>query len=183
MDAYIGEIKMFGGNFPPRNWMLCDGQLMNISSNTALYSILGTRFGGNGTTTFGLPNLVSKSPMGVGDGPGLTPRVLGETGGTNTYTLTKVPAHSHSLSGAAATNNVSSPLGAYEGGFPGFRDAPGKNRFVTLSDTKKITGKMDAATLSPGPGSANPAPVSNVQPYLNINFIICVAGVFPPRNQ
>src|SRR3982074_103263 len=99
MDGYIGEIRMFAGNFAPRNWATCDGQLLAIAQNTALFSILGTTYGGNGQTTFALPDLRGRGPTHAGQGPGLTNHVLGETGGAENVTLTvgQIPVHNHSL--------------------------------------------------------------------------------------
>src|SRR6266540_4826913 len=98
-DPYLGEIRIFAGNFAPRGWAFCLGQLLSISQNTALFSLLGTNFGGDGRTTFGLPNLQGRAPMHWGDGPGLTPRSIGETAGSDTSTLItlQMPAHTHSL--------------------------------------------------------------------------------------
>src|SRR4051812_1587744 len=105
-EPYIGEIMMFAGNFAPRGWALCDGSLLSISQNTALFSILGTTFGGNGQTTFGLPDLRGRLPMHPGQGPGRTGRTLGESGGAETVTLntTQMPAHTHTASATVAIN-------------------------------------------------------------------------------
>ena len=110
MDPFIGELRQFGFNFAPNGWALCQGQLLSISQNAALFSILGTQYGGNGTSNFGLPNLQGTVPIGQGSGPGLTPFVTGETGGQQTHTLTanEMPQHSHALNALAvrAVNNT-----------------------------------------------------------------------------
>ena len=116
-QPYIGEIKMFGGNFAPRNYALCNGQLLSIAQNTALFSIFGTTFGGDGRSTFALPNLQSMAPLGVGDGPGLTPRVLGEQVGSPAVTLlaSELPSHSHNPTALSTSPNpapVLSPAGS-----------------------------------------------------------------------
>src|ERR1700692_881972 len=112
-DQFVGEIRAVGFNFPPSGWAFCDGQLMAISQNTALFSLLGTFYGGNGTSTFALPNLQGSVPVHVGQGPGLSPYVLGQTGGTPTVTLitSQLPAHTHVLSASTVNANSPSPSG------------------------------------------------------------------------
>src|ERR1700712_5433026 len=107
MDNFLGEIRMFGGNFNPRGWQLCNGQLLAVSTNSALFSILGTQFGGNGTTTFGLPDLRGRVPVHQGSGPGLSPYVIGEATGTENVTLlsTQMPAHNHLVKAASAAGD------------------------------------------------------------------------------
>src|SRR4051794_16038468 len=110
-QPFLGEIRMFGGNYAPKNWALCSGQILNISQNTALFSLLGTTYGGNGTTTFALPNLGGNSPLGAGQGPGLANRQLGETGGQTTVTLTpsQMPSHTHVASATDADGDQDAP--------------------------------------------------------------------------
>ena len=167
--GFIGEIRMFAGNFAPRGWILCQGQLLAISSNTALFSILGTTYGGNGTSTFALPDLRSRVPVGVGQGPGLSDIVLGEVAGSETITLSagQIPAHTHTVQMPASTGAQTSnrPTGAYQ--------ASG-NAYSSVADTT-----MAAATsASSGGNQAH----SNLPPYLGMNYILCVEGIFPSRN-
>jgi microcystin-dependent protein len=178
MDPFLGQIIMFGGNFAPRNWAFCDGQLLPISQNTALFSILGTTYGGDGRTTFALPDLRGRAAMHAGTGPGLSPRRLGEEGGTesNTLSINEMPTHTH----IATTNCVGAAGNA--------NTAPGNlwsndagNQSGTYSSTTGTTDAMaaNAVTLANTGGSI---PVNNLQPYQVVNFIIALQGVFPSRS-
>ena len=171
-ERYIGEIRMFGANFAPAGWALCNGQLIPIAQNTALFSILGTTYGGNGITTFGLPDLRQRMPMHAGSGPGLTVRDLGEQGGEQTTTLTaqQMPSHSHAMAASNATATVQSPANAVLA------------KPVTLS-----APYHDPAAMAPSPSgplgmAGGGAGHNNMQPYLVVNFIIALTGNFPPRN-
>ena len=168
-DPFIGEIRMFGGNFAPRNWALCDGQLLSIASNTALFSLLGTTYGGNGQTTFGLPDLRGRVPVHQGQGPGLSDRTLGESAGTETVTLlpTQMPAHHHP-GASAGTATLGNPGGSL----------PGSGAAAIYVDTPP--GLTMSTATQPPRGGGQPHP--NLMPYLCINFIICMAGIFPSRN-
>jgi microcystin-dependent protein len=171
-DPYLGEIRIFAGNFAPVGWALCDGQLLAIRQNTALFSLLGTYYGGDGKTTFGLPNLQASVALGQGAGPGLSAYQLGESGGSPDVTLTQqeVPAHTHTLNA----------------GQPG--------RANSNSVTGNVPGGIDSNTPLFGSGAANQAmpqciapltssqPHENMQPYLAVNYIICLSGVYPPRS-
>ena len=190
MEGTIGEIKMFGGNFAPRSWALCEGQLLSISANTALFSILGTTFGGDGRTTFALPDMRGRVPMGPGTGPGLSPRRLGEKGGTETDTLTvaQLPAHNHAASGNLA-NAQATPQALADAGTS--EDPTGAFMAASSSGDKIFASNQDA-NMAPVPVSgsvqitvANTGgnqPINNVQPYLAVNFIICLQGIFPSRS-
>jgi microcystin-dependent protein len=180
MEGFMGQIRMFAGNFTPRFWAVCYGQLLSISQNQALFSILGTTYGGNGTTTFALPDLRGKTPVGWGQGSGLTPYTLGEVTGFASTTLTgnNLPPHNHAVSGTikmATTNqpaDTESPAGAY------FAN-DGSNKFDGEND--KVT--MQPATLNltvNNPGSV--VAVNNMMPYLAMNYVICLQGIFPSRN-
>jgi len=169
-DPFLGEIRVFGFDYPPQGWANCAGQLLSISQNTALFSILGTSFGGNGTTTFALPNLPGNVPVHVGVGPGLTPRTLGEAGGTPEVTLDmgEMPAHSHAAncnSGPGTsygpTNNVWAS------------DAGGASEYASAANVQ-----MAANALAPAGGGQ---PHDNQQPYLVLNFCIALQGIYPPR--
>lgn len=172
---FIGEIRMFGGNFAPRGNAFCNGQLLSIAQNTALFSILGTTYGGNGTTIFGLPDLRSRAPMHSGNGPGLTPRVLGEQGGVENVTLqtTQIPFHNHQASGQTALGGQPSPASATWA-------TTGTSRMpVPLYAPAPANTTMNDLALAQT-GSSQPH--NNMPPYLVINFIIATQGVFPARN-
>ena len=171
-NARIGDIKMFAGNFAPKNWAFCNGQIIAISSNTALFSILGTTYGGNGTTNFALPNLQGRIPVGTGNGPGLTPQVLGEVSGTEATTLTvaNLPLHNHPLSAKAGGGNQGGPSG----------------HFLAASDQRNsqyTSAAADTTLAATAIGNAGSnIPHSNMQPSLGMNFVICLHGIFPARN-
>ena len=163
---------MFGFNFAPQGWALCNGQLLPISQNTALFSLLGTFYGGNGTTTFALPNLQSSVPIHMGQGPGLSPYVLGQIGGSENVTLTQnqMPQHTHSVGCNVAGGNQASPANGY----------PAVESTGTSLDYSSTAGSaMNPAMNSPA-GSSQPHP--NIQPYLVVNFCIALQGIFPSRN-
>ncbi|WP_429845545.1 phage tail protein [Brevibacillus sp. FIR094] len=173
MDPYIGEIRIFGGNFPPRDWAFCDGQLIAISSNPVLYSILGTKYGGDGKMTFALPNLRGSAPMNQGEGFGLTPRTAGETGGDANITLLQndIPAHTH-VPNSCSTPTEDTPTGAK------WSSTVGRGAVIPYSNTS------DGTQLSPQAIgiTGGTQPHNNMQPYLGLSFIICVSGgAFPPR--
>lgn len=169
-EPFIGEIKMFGGNFAPRQYALCNGQLLPISQNTALFSLLGTTYGGNGQTTFGLPDLRGRVPLHHGHGPGLSQRTLGETFGTETVTLNnaQMPMHNHAQQ--ASTSPATSAAGP--SGAPAAAATP-----LYGSDSPQVA--MAAPAVSPSGGGQ---PHDNMAPYLTLNFIIALQGIFPSRN-
>jgi microcystin-dependent protein len=192
MEGTIGEIRMFAGTFAPRNWAFCAGQLMSISQNTALFSILGTTYGGNGQTTFALPDLRSRVPVGTGQGPGLSNITLGEVSGTETVTLltTQMPAHTHTaqatVTGTSAQKCLDDTgLGDTPGGqFPAISTAGSKiytNATQTPDATMGASPITATATVTIGiAGNSQPVPIRN--PYLGMNYIICLFGIFPSRN-
>jgi microcystin-dependent protein len=171
-EPFIGEIRIFAGNFAPRNWAFCSGQLMPISQNTALFSLLGTTYGGDGRVTFALPNLKDSSPMQWGQGPGLTDRSLGERGGESSVTLisSEMPQHNHLMNANSAPGNNTSPAGTSFG-----NSGRGKPPFYTDQATLV---PMAIQTTSVNGGSQ---PHNNRQPYLGLNFIIALNGIFPSR--
>lgn len=173
MDEYIGIIKMFGGNFAPRGWAFCNGQLLSIAQNSALFSILGTTYGGDGVTTFAVPNLQSRVPIHPGHGAGLSTYILGEAGGTEGTTLnsTQVPPHQHTYTPLANEGDPNSkvPLNGYF--------AANTNNFYSSSQDGT---KMGSQITDPNPGGGQPVPV--IQPFLCVNFIICTEGLYPSRN-
>lgn len=162
-DQFIGEVRIFGFNFAPQGWALCDGQILPISQNTALFSLLGTNFGGNGTSNFALPNLQGRVAMHP-DGNS----VVGETGGAETVTLSanEIPRHGHEVMGKLGRRDTTSPAGASL--------VPGDMYGSGTADATMAAG----AVQSGGGGQ----PHSNMQPYLAINFCIALEGIFPPRS-
>jgi microcystin-dependent protein len=163
-DGFIGEIRMFAGNFAPKNWAFCQGQILSIAQNTALFSILGT--------TFALPDLSGRVPVGVGQGPGLTPRQLGEINGTETVTLTtaQMPMHNHTVNAVTTEGNQNLPTGNLP--------ANTKTLDKEYSDANTNT-TMKSTMVNPAGGSQ---PFSVMQPSLGMNYIICLYGVYPARN-
>jgi len=173
MDPFIGEIRLFGFNFAPNGWALCQGQLMAIAQNTALFSLLGTQFGGDGRTTFGLPDLRGRVPLGQGQGPGLTPRTEGELGGEENHTLiiNEMPAHNHQVN-ASQSGSTTNPSGSVPS-----NDSRGTP--VTIYAGSSDGTKMNAGMIQPSGGSG---PHNNMQPYLCINYCIALQGIFPSRS-
>lgn len=178
MEGYIGSIQMFAGNFAPRGWQFCAGQIMSISANTALFSILGTTYGGNGTSTFQLPDLRSRVPVGAGQGNGLSNWQLGQPEGTETVTLNtnQLPAHNHNVAVSAGPANSSS----------------GGNNYLAVANANLQGDPVTVNTYNGTPNAVLGAnsisltgqnqPVANIQPSLGINYIICVEGIYPSRN-
>ena len=176
-NPFVAEIRIFPFNFAPLGWAFCAGQLMPISQNTALFSLLGTTYGGNGTSNFQLPNLQGSSPMQQGQGPGLSLRDLGETGGEETITLlqTEMPAHSHMVAAETTTGNSGDPTDAvYKAGLiPGSPATAVWNYNAVVPNTP--SGAIAMTIIGGG------QPHNNLQPYLTLNFCIALQGVFPPR--
>jgi microcystin-dependent protein len=171
-DPFVAEIRMFPFNFPPKGWAFCDGQLMVLSQNTALFALLGTIYGGNGKSTFALPNLQGSAPMHPGQGPGLSLHELGESGGTPNVTLlqTEMPAHSHSL-------------GVWAGD-PADHFDPTNMTLARSNNGQAWAAPTPLAPMSPqmvGPAGGT-MPHNNMMPYLTVNFCIALQGVFPPRS-
>ena len=172
-DAFVAEIRMFGCNFAPVNWAACDGQLVPIRQNPALFSLLGTTYGGNGTTTFGLPNLQGIAPMQQGAGAGLTPRPLGDTGGTTTVTLgtNEMPVHTHAAMGAASSDQSSPAGNVWGSGQKG-----GTSVYVPSTPSANSPMNPQLLTVTGGGG-----PHNNVPPFMVVNFCIALQGIFPQR--
>jgi len=170
-DPFVAEIRMVGFNFAPTGWAQCNGQLLPISQNTALFSLLGTFYGGDGKSTFGLPNLEGSCPLHQGQGAGLSARFIGEQGGTQFVTLltSEMPSHSHNAVGRAFLANQQFPAGKSWGG----------NQTARQYNANAPDGNMNVQALSISGGNQ---PHNNLQPYLVVNFIIAMQGVFPPRN-
>ncbi len=172
-EPFLGEIRMFAGNFSIRGWAFCDGQLLTISGNSALFSLLGTFYGGDGRTTFGLPDLRGRLPIHVGNGPGLTNRSLGSKSGQETVKISvnTLPSHNHDVlvSSAAGTQNAGA------GGF--LASSPGVRMFRPQAPGGTV---LDADTIGQSPGDNQSH--SNLMPSLCVNFIIALTGIFPSRN-
>jgi len=172
-NPFLAEIRIFTAGFAPKGWALCDGQLMPISQNTALFSLLGTTYGGNGTSNFALPNLQGCAPMQAGQGPGLSLRDLGETAGEQTVTLlqTEMPAHSHGVQGGAGTGQASPANNAWGSGSKlgggSVYAPPGNNVNMNPLATSIAGGNL---------------PHNNMMPFLGLTFIIALQGVFPARS-
>ncbi len=175
MDPYIGEIRIFAGNYAPEGWMFCEGQLLQIVQYSALFSLLRTTYGGNGTTTFALPNLTGRAVVDAGTGPGLTPRTVPQTGGVATVTLntnTMAP-HTHAAMGTADSGATTPTEGSW-GTVPAGRSGPTP---IYASATPSVT--MHAEALGNSGGSQ---PHNNVGPYLELKYIIAVVGLYPSQS-
>lgn len=168
-DPFLGEIRMFAGTFAPRDWAFCDGQLMQVSQYDALFSLFGTIYGGDGRTTFGLPDLRGRLPVHMGTGPGLTPRPIGRKAGAESVTLTtqQMPSHSHILYGTDETGDSQAASDLLRG--------------QSTEDTYATSGTpvtMNASSVAAIGGSQ---PHDNLQPFLCINFIVALVGTYPSR--
>ena len=170
MDPFVAEIRIFPFNFPPKGWAFCDGQILPLSQNTALFSLLGTTYGGDGKSNFGLPNMQGNAPMHPGQGPGLSLHDLGETGGSETVLLqqSEMPSHSHGLIASAADGTNTKPAGQL------FAQGVGVSIWGTTPPNTQFNGNA----LSPNGGNQ---PHNNMMPYLTLNFCIALQGVYPPR--
>lgn len=170
--AFTGDIKMFAGNFAPRNWAFCQGQILPISQNVALFSLLGTTYGGNGSTTFALPDLRGRVPIGTGSGGPLTAQVLGAQSGSEATALTvsQLPSHNHALNANTGVGNQRGPTGQ--------QLAASDQRNSQYTSTAANTTLAANAIGYSGSGAGH----SNMQPSLGMNFIICLQGTFPSRN-
>ncbi|GAB3572404.1 phage tail protein [Hymenobacter daeguensis] len=179
-DVFLGEIMMFAGNFAPRGFALCNGQLMSIAQNTALFSLLGTTYGGDGRTTFALPNLQGITPIGQGQGPGLTGRSLGEQIGSNTGTLlsANLPTHSHTAQVSSAAGTTDTPSGNLAAVPPAGTTASGEAISV-LHRAAAPTASVAAPTTVGATGGNQPFSLES--PYLVVNYCIALQGTFPPR--
>lgn len=182
MEGVIGYTTCFAGNFAPKNWAFCSGQIINIASNTALFSILGTTYGGNGTTTFAVPDLRGRTIIGQGTGPGLSSYTLGQMGGTETYTIntSQMPAHVHPVSVVAqniSNDNDAATLSAASGNVYA-RDEQGNTPYSD-SGTASMGVLQSAITVTP---AGNNQAFSILRPLLGLNHVICMYGVYPARN-
>ena len=174
-DPFVGEIRIISCNFAPKGWAFCDGQILPLSQNTALFSLLGTTYGGDGKSTFALPNLQGRAPMHPGQGPGLSLHDLGETGGEETVTLvvSEIPLHSHPVTGSSGVGTLAAPSNTATWG----ATARGKPKVYALGAANNLA--MNPAAVSANGGGQ---PHNNLQPYLTLNFVIALQGVYPPRS-
>lgn len=172
-EPFIAEVRIFAGNFAPRGWAFCDGQLLPISQNTALFSLIGTTYGGDGRTTTALPNLQGRAPMHPGRGPGLTDRRLGQSGGVETVTLTEaqMPSHAHPVGSTASRSSSPTPVDN------SFNVSVGDTAYQTATSSN-LTPMADSMVGNTG-GSQ---PHNNMQPFLTISFIIALVGLYPSRS-
>jgi microcystin-dependent protein len=170
-EPFVGEIRMFAGNFAPRGWAFCDGQLLAVSQNDALFSLLGTIYGGDGRTTFGLPDLRGRIPIHAGTGPGLSPRRLGAKGGAEKVTLTvnQLPSHTHALKGSSTTANALNPGGAL---LATAQSQVYFNREETMTN-------LNSGSVGNVGGSRSH---TNLMPFLCVHFIIALFGIYPSRH-
>ncbi len=168
-DPFVAEIRMVGFNFAPRGWATCDGQILPISQNTALFSLLGTTYGGNGSTTFALPNLQGRSPLQSGQGPGLSLYDLGETTGQSDVTLlqSEIPQHNHTFGALNAVGDTNNPSGS----------VPAR----VLGETPYVNAAPNTALAQSLVQAGSSLPHNNLMPYLVVYFCIALQGVFPPR--
>jgi microcystin-dependent protein len=173
-EPFIAEIRIFAGNFAPRSWAFCDGQLLPVSQNTALFSLIGTTYGGDGRTTTALPNLQGRAPMHPGRGPSLTDRRLGQRGGSENVTLSEAQLPNHTHSGIASLDMSSTAT-------PSDTTTLGDTGFDNLYQTATGTNLVDLAPEAL-PNTGGGAAHQNMQPYLTLNFIIALQGLYPSRS-
>jgi microcystin-dependent protein len=171
-DQFVAEIRIFPFNFPPTGWAFCDGQLMPISQNTALFALLGTVYGGDGKSTFALPDMQGNAPMQPGQGQGLTDRFLGEQSGVESITLlnSEIPVHTHTMRAVSQPGDLADPTGR------AIARASSGNPFQNVTNTNVV--QMAFQGLAPAGGGL---PHNNMQPYLTLNFCIALQGIFPQR--
>jgi microcystin-dependent protein len=171
-DPYIGEIRMFGGNFAPAGWAFCDGSILSIAENDALFALIGTTYGGDGQTTFALPDLRGRMPIHQGQGPGTSNRIIGQLGGNESVTLLapQLPSHSHTALANAGSGNADTPSGMY---WSGSATTP---QYVPGDQANT---NMNAAAIG---SSGQNLPHDNMQPFLAVSFIIALNGIFPSQN-
>ncbi|MBV8737688.1 MAG: phage tail protein [Alphaproteobacteria bacterium] len=180
MEQFIGQISLFGCNFAPQGWALCQGQILPIAQNTALFSLLGTNFGGTGTSNFVLPDLRGRAPVGFGQGPEGSSYTIGQTGGAETAAIdpSNYPTHSHPLFAAASAAAENTPSGLIEA--EGQTVGRGGSVTLALYSGSGTTTALTPASLTTAAGGSQPH--NNLQPYLTLNFCIALQGIFPSRN-
>lgn len=171
-EPFVGEIRMFAGNFAPRGWAFCDGQLLAVSQNDALFSLYGTIYGGDGVTTFGLPDMRGRIPIHAGHGPGLSPRAIGSRAGTEqeTVTLNELPTHSHTFNGVNTPATENSP-----GSNETLAQSVGYDAYVPNENVASMSNNNVSAVGGSGPHE-------NEMPYLCVNFIVALFGIYPSKH-
>ncbi|WP_127124596.1 phage tail protein [Pseudoflavitalea rhizosphaerae] len=181
MQGTLAVVTMFASNFAPKNWAFCNGQILAISTNQALFSLLGTTYGGNGVTTFALPNLQGRAPVGTGNAPGMLNYILGQAAGsaTTTLTLNNLPSHEHGVGTVPVGIDCDSNAASEQ--FPDGFYIAGLSNSYNSSPTDGVSMQAPVYTALIGP-SGNNQPIPLMPPYLVVNFIICLAGQFPSRN-
>lgn len=177
MEGYLAQIIMFAGNFAPRSWAFCQGQILSIAQNTALFSLLGTTYGGNGQTTFALPDFRGRTPIGTGQGPGLPSVNLGEMAGAATVTVlvSNLPAHTHPATttvGVSAQNANSEEPGG---------NVPAATANNSYAPANTVSGSLGGVSTTVGVAGGG-QPLNNLPPYIGMNFVICLEGIYPSRN-
>lgn len=182
VEPYLANVTIFAGNFAPRGWAFCAGQLLAISANDALFALIGTTYGGDGVTTFALPDLRGRVAIGSGQGPGLNSYVIGEIAGTESTTVItpQLPAHNHTLvsvTGNPGANNSNGTVANPNGGVPAI--IPGVSAYATAGGGITLGESICITSTVPTGGSQ---PISIMQPFLAMNYIICTEGIFPSRN-
>jgi microcystin-dependent protein len=167
-DPFIGEIQIYGFNFAPRGWSFCSGQILSIAQNSALFSLLGTTYGGNGIQTFGLPNMTGRTPLHTGQGSGLSNRTLGELAGSEGVTLltTQIPSHTHTFSANSSDANTVLPTG----------------NSLAKSSSNLYAAQNNGAIMQPLGITGGNQPHNNMQPYAVLNFCIALQGIYPSRD-
>jgi microcystin-dependent protein len=177
---FIGEVKIFGGNFAIAGWALCNGQVLQISQNTTLFSLIGNTYGGDGQTTFALPDLRSRVAMGQGNGTGLTPRAIGQTGGTETVTLTtqQMAQHTHMMVASGTTATSASPGPSFLCGVP----TNSSGHFYVVDDGTQPPPTPFALTPASCGFAGGNFPHDNIMPILCMNYLIALNGIYPSRN-
>jgi microcystin-dependent protein len=173
MDPFVAEIRIFPFNFPPKGWAFCNGQILPLAQNTALFSLLGTTYGGDGKSNFALPDMQGNVPMHPSQGPGLSLHDLGETGGSQTVTLieSEMPVHSHTMMASGSPGNRATPVGN------SISRVVGATPYVPANPAP-ATVPLASEAVTPAGGDQ---PHNNMQPYLTLNFCIALQGVYPPR--
>lgn len=177
MEPLLGEIKIFAGSFAPKGWMLCQGQLFSISQYTALFSIIGTTYGGDGQTTFQLPNLGGRTPLGTGNSPGTSRYEYGQLGGTENVTINtqQMPAHTHNIN----INTEAPTVGLGTSAYLGYNADPQEGTPLPFYSDKATSGAtLNSDSVTPAGGNQ---PVNIVTPYLAMNYIIAIEGIYPSR--
>jgi microcystin-dependent protein len=179
-DQYVGEIRLFAGNYAPEGWNLCDGTLFPISGNEVLYSLLGTAYGGNGTTSFAVPDFRGRVPVSIGAGAGLTPRTLGQGGGSETVTLTdaNLPAHTHNLIASTVNGTISTPTPTGTVILAKPNNTAGNTDLRYIASTTAIASTLNLAATAVGNTGQNAAH-ANIMQSVPLTFIIATSGIYP----